>query len=437
MDVFARLKTFRQAVYENLCRAQDATFELTDAVMLTRKAYCLADLSQCPIFRRKWSSIYEALQDTRPQRQKLMKLYIKQIPTSGQIILAGDHTAWSRPNAVTLKDRTMEHHCNGGIAANKPITSGQGYSTIAWIPESEASWAMPLRHERITSWESPISKAVWQLGQVCKFLPSRPISLWDSEYGCAPFVLKTAGINADKLMRLRSNLCLWSAPPVYSGRGRPRVHGHKFKLNDPKTWIDSAQTIDVNDSKLGLLKIHLWHDLHFRSSAKHPMSLVLVERLKEDGSARVAKPLWLAWVGEPMPELDKVWRLYLRRFAVDHWYRFLKQRLHWTLPKIATPKQCERWSDLMPIITWELWLARDIVSDNPLPWQKSIDKLSPGRVAQSMGGVLARIDTPAKPPKPRGKSPGWETGQPRQRRITYPIVRKRTSKPRKQTAKSA
>jgi len=46
----------------------------------------------------------------------------------------------------------------------------------------------------------------------------------------------------------------------------------------------------------------------------------------------------------------------------------------------------------MPIITWQLWLARNIVSDNPLPWQKSIDKLTPGRVAQSMGGVLARID---------------------------------------------
>ncbi|MBD0388222.1 MAG: transposase [Nostoc sp. C3-bin3] len=437
MDVFSRIKAFRQAAYDNLCRAHDATFELTDAVMLTRKAYCLADLSQCPVFRRKWSSVYEALQDTRPQRQKLMKLYIKQMPIQGRIVLGGDHTAWARPNAVTLQDRTMEHYCNGGIPGNKPITSGEGYSTIAWIPEESGSWALPLRHERITSWESPISFAVWQLKQVCKFLPSRPISLWDSEYGCAPFVLKTADINADKLMRLRSNLCLWSAPPPYSGRGRPRVHGNKFKLNDPETWIDSNQSIDVNDSKLGLLRISLWHDLHFRGAAKYPMSLVLVERLKEDGSARVAKPLWLSWVGEDMPPLSDIWQLYLRRFAVDHWYRFLKQRLHWTLPKIATPKQCERWSDLMPMISWELWLARDIVSDNPLPWQKSIDKLTPGRVAQAMGGVLAAIDTPAKPPKPRGKSPGWKTGQPRQRRITYPIVRKRTSKPRKQTAKSA
>jgi hypothetical protein len=437
MDYLARLKAFRQAAYDNLCRAHDATFELTDAVMLTRKAYCLADLSQSPVFRRKWSSVYEALQDTRPQRQKLMKLYIKLIPPQERIILGGDHTAWSRPNAVTLQDRTIEHYCNGGIAASKPITPGEGYSTIAWIPEDSGSWAMPLRHERITGWESPISKAVWQLKQVCKFLPTRPISLWDSEYGCAPFVLKTAEINADKLMRLRSNLCVWGAPAPYSGRGRPRIHGQKFKLNDRQTWIEPAQTIDVKDSKLGWLRIRLWHDLHFRAAAAHPMSLVLVERLNEDGSMRVAKPLWLAWVGEQMPSLDEVWRLYLRRFAVDHWYRFLKQRLHWTLPKIATPKQCERWSDLMPMITWELWLARDIVSDNPLPWQKSITNLTPGRVAQAMGGILAAIDTPAKPPKPRGKSPGWTVGQPRSRRIRYPIVKKRTSKPRKDTFKSA
>lgn len=115
-------------------------------------------------------------------------------------------------------------------------SQGQGYSTIAWIPEAQGSWALPLRHERITSWESPINKAVWQLSQVCQHLPQRPISLWDSEYGCAPFVLKTAKIAEDKLMRLRSNLSLWGAPPPYCGKGRPRLHGDKFKLNDTATW---------------------------------------------------------------------------------------------------------------------------------------------------------------------------------------------------------
>ena len=432
----ARLEEFRQVAYKYLGRAKDATFELTDAILLTRNVYSLADLSLSPVFRRKWSSIYEALQDSRPQRQKLMQLYIKQIPAEGRPLLAGDHTNWSRPDAVTLQERTYEH-TGTSIAGNKPITVGQGYSTIAWIPEDSGSWALPLRHERITSWESPIEKAIWQLKQVCEHFPARPISVWDSEYGCAPFVLKTANIAVDILVRLRSNLCLWGEPGAYSGKGCPRKHGDKFKLNEPKTWGEAASVFEVDDPKLKRVRVSLWKNLHFRKAATRPMSMIRVERIDEQGNQRVSKPLWLAWVGEEMPPIEEVWRLYLRRFTIDHWYRFLKQRLHWTVPKLSTPKQCERWSDLMPLMTWELWLARDIVADNPLPWQKSSDKMTPGRVAQAMGSIFAVIGTPAQPPKPRGKSPGWKTDQPRKRRIRYPIVKKTTTKPRKEQLESA
>jgi hypothetical protein len=426
----AKLEEFRQAAYEYLGKAHDATFELTDAILLSRNVYSLADLSLSPVFRRKWPSIYEALQDSRPQRQKLMQLYIKQMPTQGRPLLAGDHTNWSRPDAVTLQERTFEHS-GTSIAGNKPITIGQGYSTIAWIPEDSGSWALPLRHERITSWESPIEKATWQLKQVCEHLPTRPISVWDSEYGCAPFVLKTASIPADILVRLRSNLCLWGEPEAYSGKGRPKKHGSKFKLNESTTWSEAASVLEVNDPKLQRVRVTLWQNLHFKKAATRPMLLMRVERLDEQGNLRVSKPLWLAWVGEQMPPLEEVWRLYLRRFTIDHWYRFLKQRLHWTVPKLGTPQQCERWSDLMPFMTWELWLARDIVTDNPLPWQKSLNKLTPGRVAQAMGGVFAAIGTPALPPKPRGKSPGWTPGKLRLRKTRFPIVKKTATPPRK------
>jgi len=64
------------------------------------------------------------------------------------------------------------------------------------------------------------------------------------------------------------------------------------------------------------------------------------------------------------------------------------------------------------------------VADNPLPWQNSASKLTPGRFAQAMGGVLAVIGTPAYPPKPRGKSPGWISAQPRLSKIRYPVVKK-------------
>jgi hypothetical protein len=102
-----------------------------------------------------------------------MKLYIEQMPASGRPLIAVDHTCWQRPEAVTLQDRTVEHSCTA-VPGNRPIALGQGYSTIAWIPEASGSWALPLRHERITSWENPIDKGAWQLRQVCRHLVVRP-----------------------------------------------------------------------------------------------------------------------------------------------------------------------------------------------------------------------------------------------------------------------
>ena len=88
----------------------------------------------------------------------------------------------------------------------------------------------------------------------------------------------------------------------------------------------------------------------------------------------------------------------------------------------------------MTILTWQLWLAREIIEDNPLPWQKpqSKEKLTPGRVAQSISGVLVTIGTPAKSPKPRGKSPGWETGKKRNKKPRYPVVKKTVTRKKKE-----
>lgn len=79
-----------------------------------------------------------------------MKLCIEQVGSEERPLLAGDHTAWPRAYARTLKDRTIEHQPTQ-IAGNKPIVVGHGFSTMAWIPEAQGSWALPLRHERNTA----------------------------------------------------------------------------------------------------------------------------------------------------------------------------------------------------------------------------------------------------------------------------------------------
>lgn len=68
-----------------------------------------AELSCRPLFRRQWSSLYEARQDARPQRRKLLRLYVEQMSEVERPVLAGDHTIWARPYAVTLQERTYEH----------------------------------------------------------------------------------------------------------------------------------------------------------------------------------------------------------------------------------------------------------------------------------------------------------------------------------------
>ncbi len=106
---FDKLKQFRTSVYTILGNAKDALFDLMDAVLVTRSVYSFVELSVSPVFRRQWSSIYEALEDGNPPRAELMRLYIEQLPQTEQIILAGDHTAWPRLDAPTLRERTYEH----------------------------------------------------------------------------------------------------------------------------------------------------------------------------------------------------------------------------------------------------------------------------------------------------------------------------------------
>ena len=263
------------------------------------------------------------------------------------------------------------------------------------------------------------------------------LAVLDCEYGNGVFVKQTAQIQVSKLIRIRSNCCLYAEPAKYSGRGRPRKHGDKFKLNDLWTHFSADEIVEVNDESLGLIKISKWNNLHFRNAYEQKLSLIKVERLEEKKTGEKHRPLWLIWVGKQFLALEKIWRQYTRRFGVDHWYRFAKQRLHWTLPKFGTPSQCQRWSDLMVNMTWQLWLAKDVVQEHHLPWQKPQENLTPQRVAQSMFSLLIEIGSPTRIPKTRGKSAGCQKGQKRMKRKRYPLVKKRRARSKKSAKKAA
>ncbi|MCI0419526.1 MAG: transposase [Acidobacteria bacterium] len=120
---------FRQAAYDCFTKAADALFELLDALLVTPRPESFPELSCAPVFRRQWPSLYEALQDGEVDREALLDLYLETLPASERPLLVGDHTAWARPQARTLRDRTFEHQPTP-IKGQKPITIGHGCRTL-------------------------------------------------------------------------------------------------------------------------------------------------------------------------------------------------------------------------------------------------------------------------------------------------------------------
>ena len=79
---------------------------------------------------------------------------------------------------------------------------------------------------------------------------------------------------------------------------------------------------------------------------------------------------------------------------------------------------------LVTLAQWQLYLARDLISDQPLPWQPPQEEQTPERVKQGLAWLFSQIGTPACAPRTRGKSSGWPTGRPRKRKKRRKPVKK-------------
>jgi hypothetical protein len=109
-----------------------------------------------------------------------------------------------------------------------------------------------------------------------------------------------------------------------------------------------------------------------------------------------------------------LWRAYVHRFDLEHTYRFCKQVLNWTTPRVRHPEQADRWTWLVLLAYTQLRLARRAIDDVPLPWERPQrpvrQALTPARVRQAFPQLLAALGTPADAPKPCGRSPGRPLG---------------------------
>jgi hypothetical protein len=436
MDQFNNITEFRQAVYDHgLAKAKDAQFELVDALLLSPPIRSFPELSLSPVFRRKWSSAYAAIEEGSQNVAWLEKYFVQQVPVTGVQIYALDGTAWAHPGAKAMSDRQYVYSPTIAVDGGS-IVVGHPYSVLGWAPERHSSWTPSISVQRIKSEQTAVQVGAEQVKRLCKYRKDEKsealdIIAADGKYGNHRFLAPLRDEPCGALVRLRRDRVLYGKPGPYGGRGRPRVHGERFAFKEPETWGEPATIIELQDEHWGQVRLRRWDGLHARADAETSFSVILVETHLE--REKPSKPFWLAYQPPPHQQagdqtVSDLWYWYQHRWPVEPSIRFRKQYLHWTLPRFHTPDRCDRWTMLTSLAQWQLFLARDVVKDKPLPWQPAQDKLTPERVLQSLGALFRQIDTPARAPQTRGKSPGWPQGRKRTRPDRHPVVKKSTKK---------
>jgi len=412
------LARFRAELYQSvLGLRRDALCEVLDAVLSGDRATSLVRHSLSPSFRRGWASACDALADGSLDVPALRRLVAQHLPPPGhgvRELWVLDGSIWPRPEAKTSPERTWGRFVTAGTPESGIIGAWE-YQWVVMLPEAQGSWGLPLEVARRdlaagTATTLAIRQLRTALAGRAPDAP-RPLVVLDSHYDVPALV--TADLGIAVLARLAANRRFYRPPGPYRGKGARPKHGPVFRLREPTTHGTPDRTQTETDPDYGQVTIDVWERVHTQPAPTIALTVIRVAVAHLPRRADPPAPLWLVWHGGVLPaDLRTVWRWYQRRFAVEHLFRFLKQELGWTTIRPRSPRTADRWSWLLAAGLWQLWLARPVVADQRLPWERPpVASLSPGRVRRGCAGLLRTLGTPARPPRPRGKSPGRQHGQ--------------------------
>ena len=425
MPEMEALRAFRQHVYTLFGCRRDALFETLDAVLSAATLETPAHLSLAPSCQRGWGSLYDALNAGTMDLTRLERLVASHPLESQTDWFAVDASVWPRCDAETSPQRGYYPHPYRH-SHGQPIVAGWNYSWLVQVPRRCSSWTAPLRVRRIIPGENVNTVAAEQIRSWLEQMDSpasTPIFTFDAGYDAVQLSLALADLPVCLLVRLRAGRCFYADPDVQPPTGRPRRHGRKFVCDAPATWPIPSATWTVADPGYGQICLQAWTGLHptpqnhATRGTRRPRPLVRgtlirldVERLPRPAKAPI--PLWFWWSGSTPPDLSEIWRAYIARFSLEHTFRFFKQTLRWTAPKLRSPSAADWWTWLLLLAYVQLRLARDVVGDVRLPWQSALprERRTPARIRRAFSHILTQLGSPVCVPKPCGRSPGRPRG---------------------------
>ena len=437
------LAGFREAFYGCLTGWGDALFELCDAVLCSpAPVYSVPSLSLEPAFRRSHGSLYKALARGSVDEHRLRRALVANRPTGWPQVFAVDASTWDRCDAETSPARGF-HYSASKHSAGQPIVAGWSYQWVTQLDWAPDSWTAPLDAMRIPPGTDATTATIDQVRRLAGLIDKHgevPMFVFDAGYDPIALGAGLEDVRAQVLVRISSGRVFHPdpAPRPAGAIGRPRRHGARFALSEPDTWPTPDNEVVTHDRRYGDVRVQAWSGLHPKLHGRgrwvdHDQPPIVrgtvirveVEHLPKP-TARAVKTLWLWWSGPGAPDLDVAWRAYLRRFDIEHTFRFAKSTLGWTTPALRTPEQADRWTWLIAAAYTQLRLARGLVADLRLPWERPRDptRLTPARVRRGFRQLRVTIDTPADPPKSRTPGPGRPKGTRRPPRTRHPAIKK-------------
>ena len=180
-----------------------------------------------------------------------------------------------------------------------------------------------------------------------------PTFVFDAGYDPIALTHELGDLAATIVVRIRDDRVFYTDPaPTEPGTvGRPRRHGHRFSCANPPTWPAPDTELHAKDRRYGTVHVHAWRGLHPKLAGRgrwthHDAPPIVtgtvirvdVEHLPKP-TTRTKRTLWL-WAAGPGPiHLYPCWRAYLRRFDIEHTFRFCKNTLGWTTPRTCAPHE--------------------------------------------------------------------------------------------------
>lgn len=457
LDCNEILAHFQTELYNSFNRRGAVALSAVNAVCSKGDAGSVVEFTLSEWFPYDWTNLYKMLSETDMSGVNMAKLvapsFVQSKPVErGYWLFGVDVTPAPRPYARTLSERQIVYQPTV-VKGNKPITIGHRYSFVGYLPPFEEKmsrlWVVPLKMKRVKATANPESVGMAQLKQVL----SEPEAAWandpmlrlvvtDSKYGQARHLHEllvdedgeAIAENTVQISRVAGNRVFYrqyAYPDGEEPTTKPRQYGERFALKDEATWGDADEQSKflrtTSSGKRLTITCQGWHDLIMSGKNKpkrlrmsdHPFTLVRIVQHDENGE-QVGKVMWLIIIGEKRRciSVREAFDAYSRRYDLEHFFRFGKNRL--LMDSFQTPdtKREEAWWTLTCIAYLQLWIARHAlleVSAISHPWQRYSKNykagiLTPSQAQNRFGTVISAIETPASPPKQRGISPGRQMG---------------------------